>query len=91
VAPFYEDDMTVLKDVLGVDRLLFGSDWPHAEGFPSLETSLWICAATISPRMRSQPSCETTGERSPSVATEERSGQELRERPDTAVAWARFP
>ena len=32
VAPFYEDDMTVLKDVLGVDRLLFGSDWPHAEG-----------------------------------------------------------
>jgi predicted TIM-barrel fold metal-dependent hydrolase len=32
VAPFYEDDMAVLKDVLGVDRLLFGSDWPHAEG-----------------------------------------------------------
>jgi len=32
VAPFYEDDMVVLKDVLGVDRLLFGSDWPHAEG-----------------------------------------------------------
>ena len=32
VAPFYEDDMGVLKDVLGVDRLLFGSDWPHAEG-----------------------------------------------------------
>lgn len=32
VAPFYEDDMAVLKAVLGVDRLLFGSDWPHAEG-----------------------------------------------------------
>jgi len=32
VAPFYEDNMAVLKDVLGVDRLLFGSDWPHAEG-----------------------------------------------------------
>jgi predicted TIM-barrel fold metal-dependent hydrolase len=32
VAPFYEDDLSVLKDVLGVDRLLFGSDWPHAEG-----------------------------------------------------------
>ena len=32
VAPFYEDDLAVLKDVLGVDRLLFGSDWPHAEG-----------------------------------------------------------
>jgi predicted TIM-barrel fold metal-dependent hydrolase len=34
VAPFYEDDMGVLKEVLGVDRLLFGSDWPHAEGLP---------------------------------------------------------
>ena len=34
VAPFYEDDFSVLKDVLGVDRLLFGSDWPHAEGLP---------------------------------------------------------
>jgi predicted TIM-barrel fold metal-dependent hydrolase len=34
VAPFYEDNLGVLKDVLGVDRLLFGSDWPHAEGLP---------------------------------------------------------
>jgi predicted TIM-barrel fold metal-dependent hydrolase len=34
VAPFYEDNLSVLKDVLGVDRLLFGSDWPHAEGLP---------------------------------------------------------
>jgi predicted TIM-barrel fold metal-dependent hydrolase len=34
VAPFYEDNMAVLKDVLGIDRLLFGSDWPHAEGLP---------------------------------------------------------
>jgi predicted TIM-barrel fold metal-dependent hydrolase len=32
VAPFYEDDLATLKDVLGIDRLLFGSDWPHAEG-----------------------------------------------------------
>jgi predicted TIM-barrel fold metal-dependent hydrolase len=34
VAPFYEDNLGVLKDVLGIDRLLFGSDWPHAEGLP---------------------------------------------------------
>jgi predicted TIM-barrel fold metal-dependent hydrolase len=34
VAPFYEDNLSVLKDVLGIDRLLFGSDWPHAEGLP---------------------------------------------------------
>jgi predicted TIM-barrel fold metal-dependent hydrolase len=32
VAPFYEDDMRGLKDQIGVDRILFGSDWPHAEG-----------------------------------------------------------
>jgi predicted TIM-barrel fold metal-dependent hydrolase len=32
VAPFYEDDMGALKEALGIDRLLFGSDWPHAEG-----------------------------------------------------------
>jgi predicted TIM-barrel fold metal-dependent hydrolase len=34
VAPYYEDDMGMLKDVIGVDRLLFGSDFPHAEGLP---------------------------------------------------------
>jgi predicted TIM-barrel fold metal-dependent hydrolase len=32
VAPYYEDDMAMLKDALGVDRLLFGSDFPHTEG-----------------------------------------------------------
>jgi predicted TIM-barrel fold metal-dependent hydrolase len=34
VAPYYEDDMATLKDVLGVERLLFGSDFPHTEGLP---------------------------------------------------------
>jgi len=32
VAPFYEDDLSKLKDLIGVDRILMGSDWPHAEG-----------------------------------------------------------
>jgi predicted TIM-barrel fold metal-dependent hydrolase len=32
VAPFYEDDLAQLKDLIGLDHLLFGSDWPHAEG-----------------------------------------------------------
>mgnify|MGYP003339061858 CR=1 FL=1 len=32
VAPFYEDDIRVLADTIGVDRVLFGSDYPHAEG-----------------------------------------------------------
>lgn len=34
VAPYYEDDMAMLKDRLGVERLLFGSDFPHTEGLP---------------------------------------------------------
>jgi predicted TIM-barrel fold metal-dependent hydrolase len=34
VAPFYEDDLAAVKDVLGLEHLLFGSDWPHAEGLP---------------------------------------------------------
>jgi predicted TIM-barrel fold metal-dependent hydrolase len=34
VAPYYEDDMERLKDLLGVERLLFGSDFPHTEGLP---------------------------------------------------------
>jgi predicted TIM-barrel fold metal-dependent hydrolase len=32
VAPFYEDDLRVLCDVMGADHLLLGSDWPHPEG-----------------------------------------------------------
>ncbi len=32
VSPFYEDDLTVLRDLIGIDRIVFGSDWPHAEG-----------------------------------------------------------
>jgi predicted TIM-barrel fold metal-dependent hydrolase len=32
ISPFHEDDVTALKELLGADRLLMGSDWPHAEG-----------------------------------------------------------
>ena len=32
VSPFYEDDLAGLKDLVGVDRMLMGSDYPHAEG-----------------------------------------------------------
>jgi len=32
IAPFYEDDLAAIKQTIGVDRMLFGSDWPHAEG-----------------------------------------------------------
>jgi predicted TIM-barrel fold metal-dependent hydrolase len=32
VAPYYEDDIVALVDAIGADHVLFGSDWPHAEG-----------------------------------------------------------
>jgi predicted TIM-barrel fold metal-dependent hydrolase len=32
VSPFYEEDLTNLTDLIGVDRVLFGSDYPHPEG-----------------------------------------------------------
>ena len=32
INPFWEDDVEELVDLVGVDRILFGSDWPHAEG-----------------------------------------------------------
>jgi predicted TIM-barrel fold metal-dependent hydrolase len=32
VSPFHEDDVLALRELLGADRLLMGSDFPHAEG-----------------------------------------------------------
>jgi predicted TIM-barrel fold metal-dependent hydrolase len=32
VSPFYEDDLGDLAGLIGMDHLVFGSDWPHAEG-----------------------------------------------------------
>jgi predicted TIM-barrel fold metal-dependent hydrolase len=32
VTPYYEEDMRTLADLIGVERVLFGSDWPHGEG-----------------------------------------------------------
>jgi predicted TIM-barrel fold metal-dependent hydrolase len=32
IAPYYEDDLPELASVIGVDKILFGSDWPHGEG-----------------------------------------------------------
>ncbi len=32
VNPFWEDDLSGLVDLMGADRLLFGSDYPHPEG-----------------------------------------------------------
>ena len=32
VSPYYEDDIAGLRDRIGADHVLFGSDYPHAEG-----------------------------------------------------------
>ena len=32
VSPFHEDDVALLRDLVGAGNLLMGSDWPHAEG-----------------------------------------------------------
>jgi predicted TIM-barrel fold metal-dependent hydrolase len=32
IAPFPEEDVEALGALIGVDRVLFGSDWPHPEG-----------------------------------------------------------
>ena len=32
VSPYYEDDLLDLRDTIGADHMLFGSDFPHAEG-----------------------------------------------------------
>ena len=31
VTPYYEEDMRKLADLIGTDKVLFGSDWPHGE------------------------------------------------------------
>jgi predicted TIM-barrel fold metal-dependent hydrolase len=32
VAPFWEDNFKDMADLVGIDRVIFGSDWPHPEG-----------------------------------------------------------
>jgi predicted TIM-barrel fold metal-dependent hydrolase len=34
VTPYCEEDLRALADLIGVERILFGSDWPHGEGLP---------------------------------------------------------
>ncbi len=34
VNPFWEDDIDEIVGLMGADRVIFGSDWPHIEGMP---------------------------------------------------------
>lgn len=35
IAPYYEDGLSELAGIIGVEKILFGSDWPHGEGLES--------------------------------------------------------
>jgi len=34
INPFWEDDVYDVVDLMGSERVIFGSDWPHIEGMP---------------------------------------------------------
>ena len=34
INPFWEDNPVEIAQIVGADRVLFGSDWPHIEGMP---------------------------------------------------------
>ncbi len=51
INPFWEDDVHEVLDLMGADRVLFGSDWPHIEGMPApldyLDELTGLDAATV--------------------------------------------
>jgi len=34
INPFWEDDVKEVVSLMGAERVIFGSDWPHIEGMP---------------------------------------------------------
>ena len=34
INPYWEDDVNETEALMGTDRVVFGSDWPHIEGMP---------------------------------------------------------
>ena len=51
VMPFYEDDLLELTDYIPVERLIFGSDYPHPEGLANPEDFIDDLAA-FTPRQQ---------------------------------------
>jgi predicted TIM-barrel fold metal-dependent hydrolase len=35
INPFWEDDVYEIAELMGTNRVIFGSDWPHIEGMPA--------------------------------------------------------
>ena len=59
VTPYYEEDMRTLADLIGVERILFGSDWPHGEGLAEPDR-LREGARRLHRRRGPRRSCATT-------------------------------
>ena len=58
VTPYLEEDLAALADLIGVERILFGSDWPHGEGVAQpLDFEKELAASTSRP---CSGSCTTT-------------------------------
>lgn len=52
VSPFWEEDLSELADILGDDRVLFGSDYPHPEGLAVPSSYLGNLAGVPEERVR---------------------------------------
>jgi len=52
ISPFWEEDLDELADLLGEDRVLFGSDYPHPEGLGNPRDYLADMAHVSEERMR---------------------------------------
>ena len=52
VSPYYEDDLPALRDTIGAERILFGSDYPHAEGLADPSAFVHDLAGFSAPEIR---------------------------------------
>ena len=59
INPFWEDDVDEVVELMGADRVIFGSDWPHIEGMPAA-ARLRRRAQGVRRRRPRAASCATT-------------------------------
>ena len=55
ISPFWEEDLDELADIVGVDRVLFGSDYPHPEGLAEPRRYIDVLNERTSYRGRIRP------------------------------------
>ncbi len=78
INPFWEDDVLEIVDLMGADRVIFGSDWPHIEGMP--QPARLRRRAQGARRRRTAPDrvgqCDRVDREPPRLATPPGSGSE---------------